>query len=125
MVEYNEGWDEIVNHLLDDVGMKGLDHRIITSDCDKVFSAVDKDFAIFNNGFEVQYHTWFKYVYPADDYDSLLVVSDKTFEKFEKEVERFETLKKKVGQKEKVEDIAQKSSFIKDWYAKKWGKING
>lgn len=125
--EYNEGWDEIVNHLLDEVGMKSLKFEIVVTswgDGSGDGSAVDTNFAIFNNGFKVKYARWCKdvrYVYPADDYDTLLTLSEKTKRKFTKEVARLDALEKKKEEKEKIEGMARKSSFIKEWYTKKFG----
>ena len=117
MVEYNEGWDEIVSHLLDDVGMKSLKHEIVCSDIvNGTFSAVDKDFAIFNNGFKVQYNTTFTYVYPADDYDSLLSVSKDTWGKFHQQVKILEAVDEKEA--EKAARKMQKGQFSFDDFLK-------
>ena len=125
MEQVNEGWDEIINHLLDDVGMKELKFEIEVKEWgggSGNFSTCDTYFAIFNNGFRARYSWAFHYVYPAEDYDPLLVISKKTWNKFDQQVKILEAEDKQKKQKERARGLVKKSSFIKEWYAKKWGQ---
>lgn len=127
MTEYNEGWNEIINHALDEVGMKKVEFEMLGrgwNPSEGNIRAVAHHFAIFNNGFKVKYTTnMCGDVCPIGEDYILFGLPQKTINKFYKEVKILEIDVKRMKKDKENKEITEKSSFIREWYKKQFGGI--